>query len=112
MLLTIPLFIGTTEIVLIAALILLLFGGKKFPEMMKGLGQGMQAFKKGMNAKQCAGIIHTDFEKGFIRAEVMSYEDLIECGSELKVKEAGKARLEGKDYLMQDGDICHFRFNV
>ena len=69
-------------------------------------------FKKGMNAKQCAGIIHTDFEKGFIRAEVMSYEDLIECGSELKVKEAGKARLEGKDYLMQDGDICHFRFNV
>ena len=69
-------------------------------------------FKKGMNAKKCAGIIHTDFEKGFIRAEVMSYEDLIECGSELKVKEAGKARLEGKDYLMQDGDICHFRFNV
>ena len=69
-------------------------------------------FKKGMNAKQCAGIIHTDFEKGFIRAEVMSYEDLIECGSELKVKEAGKARFEGKDYLMQDGDICHFRFNV
>ena len=69
-------------------------------------------FKKGMNAKQCAGIIHTDFEKGFIRAEVMSYTDLIECGSELKVKEAGKARLEGKDYLMQDGDICHFRFNV
>ena len=69
-------------------------------------------FHKGMNAKQCAGIIHTDFEKGFIRAEVISYEDLIECGSELKVKEAGKARLEGKDYLMQDGDICHFRFNV
>ena len=69
-------------------------------------------FKKGMNAKQCAGIIHTDFERGFIRAEVMSYADLIEYGSELKVKEAGKARLEGKDYLMQDGDICHFRFNV
>ena len=69
-------------------------------------------FKKGMNAKECAGIIHSDFEKGFIRAEVMSYEDLIKCGSELKVKEAGKARLEGKDYLMQDGDICHFRFNV
>ena len=69
-------------------------------------------FKKGMNAKQCAGIIHTDFEKGFIRAEVMSYEDLISCGSEIAVKEAGKARLEGKDYLMQDGDICHFRFNV
>ena len=69
-------------------------------------------FRKGMNAKECAGIIHTDFEKGFIRAEIMSYSDLIECGSELKVKEAGKARLEGKDYLMQDGDICYFRFNV
>ena len=69
-------------------------------------------FRKGMNAKECAGIIHTDFEKGFIRAEVMSYQDLIECGNELKVKEAGKARLEGKDYIMQDGDICHFRFNV
>ena len=69
-------------------------------------------FKKGMNAKQCAGIIHTDFEKGFIKAEVMSYQDLVDAGSEVKVKENGKARLEGKDYLMQDGDICLFRFNV
>ena len=69
-------------------------------------------FKKGMKAPSCAGIIHTDFEKGFIRAEVMSYDDLIECGSELKVKEKGKMRLEGKEYIMQDGDICHFRFNV
>ncbi len=69
-------------------------------------------FKNGMNAKECAGIIHSDFEKGFIRAEVMSYDDLIKYGSEIKVKEAGKFRLEGKDYLMQDGDICHFRFNV
>ena len=69
-------------------------------------------FKKGMNAKECAGIIHTDFEKGFIKAEIMSYEDLDKYGSELKVKEAGKTRLEGKDYLMQDGDICYFRFNV
>lgn len=69
-------------------------------------------FRKGMNAKECAGIIHTDFERGFIRAEVISYSDLIELGSELKVREAGKARVEGKDYLMQDGDICHFRFNV
>ena len=69
-------------------------------------------FRKGMKAPSCAGLIHTDFEKGFIRAEVMSYQDLIACGSELKVKEAGKMRLEGKDYLMQDGDICHFRFNV
>ena len=65
-----------------------------------------------MNAKECAGIIHTDFERGFIRAEVISYQDLIDCGSELKVKEAGRARLEGKEYIMQDGDICHFRFNV
>ena len=70
-----------------------------------------RTFKKGMNAKKCAGIIHTDFEKGFIKAEVMSYDDLIKYGSELKVKEAGRARLEGKDYIMQDGDICYFRFN-
>ena len=69
-------------------------------------------FKKGMKAPSCAGIIHTDFEKGFIRAEVMSYDDLILYGNELKVKENGKMRLEGKEYIMQDGDICHFRFNV
>ena len=69
-------------------------------------------FKDGMKAPECAGIIHTDFERGFIKAEIMSYDDLIECGSELKVKEAGKMRLEGKEYLMQDGDICYFRFNV
>lgn len=69
-------------------------------------------YKQGMNAKQCAGIIHTDFEKGFIKAEVISYDDMINYGSELKVREAGRARLEGKDYLMKDGDICHFRFNV
>ncbi|MGN1000798.1 MAG: redox-regulated ATPase YchF [Bacilli bacterium] len=69
-------------------------------------------FRKGMNAKECAGIIHSDFEKGFIKAEVISYEDLIKYGSELKVRENGRARLEGKDYIMQDGDICHFRFNV
>ena len=69
-------------------------------------------FKKGMKAPSCAGIIHTDFEKGFIRAEVMSYEDLEKYGTEKAVKEAGKMRLEGKEYLMQDGDICYFRFNV
>ena len=69
-------------------------------------------FKDGMKAPECAGIIHTDFERGFIKAEVMSYDDLITYGSELKVKEAGRSRLEGKEYLMQDGDICHFRFNV
>lgn len=69
-------------------------------------------FKVGMKAPECAGIIHSDFEKGFIRAEVMSYDDLETYGTELKVKEAGKLRIEGKEYLMKDGDICHFRFNV
>ncbi len=69
-------------------------------------------FEDGMKAPECAGIIHTDFQRGFIKAEIMSYEDLIEYGSELKVKASGKMRLEGKEYLMQDGDICYFRFNV
>lgn len=69
-------------------------------------------FKKGMKAPSCAGLIHSDFERGFIRAEVMSYDDLVLCGSEALVKENGKMRLEGKEYVMQDGDICHFRFNV
>ena len=68
-------------------------------------------FKDGMKAPECAGIIHTDFEKGFIKAEVMSYDDLVNLGSEKAVKEAGKMRLEGKEYLVQDGDICYFRFN-
>ncbi len=69
-------------------------------------------FKKGMKAPECAGIIHTDFQKGFIKAEVMSYQDLANLKSEKAVKEAGKLRLEGKEYQMQDGDICYFRFNV
>ena len=69
-------------------------------------------FKKGMKAPQCAGIIHSDFERGFIRCETMSFEDLNTYGTELKVKEAGRMRLEGKEYIMKDGDICHFRFNV
>lgn len=69
-------------------------------------------FKKGMKAPLCAGIIHSDFERGFIRAEVMSYSDLVNAGSEVKVRELGKVRIEGKEYIMQDGDICHFRFNV
>lgn len=69
-------------------------------------------FKKGMNAKACAGLIHSDIERGFIKAEVMSFDDLYTYKNELKVKEAGKLRLEGKDYLMQDGDIVYFRFNV
>ena len=68
-------------------------------------------FKAGTKAPKCAGIIHTDFEKGFIKAEVMSYTDLKKYGSEKDVKEAGRMRLEGKDYIMQDGDICYFRFN-
>ena len=69
-------------------------------------------FKKGMKAPECAGIIHTDFEKGFIKAEVMSFSDLEKYKSEKGVKESGKLRLEGKDYLLQDGDICLFRFNI
>ncbi len=69
-------------------------------------------FKAGSKAPQAAGVIHTDFEKGFIRAEVYSCEDLFKYGSEAKVKEAGKLRLEGKEYVVQDGDIMHFRFNV
>lgn len=68
-------------------------------------------FKKGMKAPECAGIIHTDFEKGFIKAEIFNYYDLEKYGDEKLVKEAGKVRLEGKEYLMQDGDICYFRFN-
>lgn len=69
-------------------------------------------FKKGTKAPQAAGIIHSDFERGFIRAEVMSFADLDELGSAQAVKEAGKLRLEGKEYVMQDGDIVEFRFNV
>lgn len=69
-------------------------------------------FKDGMKAPECAGIIHSDFQKGFIKAEVMSFDDFKQYGSETKVKEAGRMRLEGKEYLMQDGDICYFRFNV
>ncbi|ANB57057.1 50S ribosome-binding GTPase family protein [Anoxybacillus sp. B7M1] len=69
-------------------------------------------FRKGMKAPQCAGIIHSDFERGFIRAETVSYDDLLACGSMAAAREAGKVRLEGKDYEVQDGDIMHFRFNV
>ena len=69
-------------------------------------------FKTGMSAPQCAGVIHTDFEKGFIKAEVYKYEDIMEYKTEAKLKEAGKLRLEGKDYHPSDGDIMFFRFNV
>ncbi len=69
-------------------------------------------FRKGWKAPQCAGVIHTDFEKGFIRAEVIKYDDYISYGSEAAVKEAGKMSVEGKEYVVQDGDIMHFRFNV
>ncbi len=68
--------------------------------------------KKGTKAPQAAGVIHSDFEKGFIRAEVISYEDFIKYKGEQGAKEAGKMRLEGKDYVVQDGDVMHFRFNV
>ena len=69
-------------------------------------------YRKGWKAPQCAGVIHTDFEKGFIRAEVIKYDDYIRYGSEAAVKEAGKMGIEGKDYVVQDSDIMHFRFNV
>ncbi len=69
-------------------------------------------FRKGMKAPQCAGVIHSDFERGFIRAETVAYDDLVEAGSMQAAKEAGKVRLEGKEYVVQDGDIMLFRFNV
>ncbi len=68
--------------------------------------------RDGAKAPEAAGVIHTDFEKGFIKAEVMSYADFIKCGSEAKCKEKGLLRIEGKDYMVKDGDIMHFRFNV
>jgi len=66
----------------------------------------------GSSAPQAAGVIHTDFEKGFIRAEVIAYNDYVEYGTEAKVKEAGKMRVEGKNYIVSDGDVMHFLFNV
>lgn len=68
--------------------------------------------KKGATAPEAAGVIHTDFQKGFIRAEVISYEDFISLKGEQKAKEAGKMRLEGKEYIVKNGDVIHFRFNV
>jgi ribosome-binding ATPase YchF (GTP1/OBG family) len=68
--------------------------------------------RAGATAPQAAGVIHTDFERGFIRAEVASYDDFVACRGELGAKEAGKLRLEGKDYTVRDGDVIHFRFNV
>ncbi|WP_099158985.1 redox-regulated ATPase YchF [Virgibacillus ndiopensis] len=69
-------------------------------------------FHKGIKAPQAAGIIHTDFERGFIRAETVSYEDLVNAGTMGKARENGKVRLEGKEYIVKDGDVIHFRFNV
>ena len=69
-------------------------------------------YKRGWKAPQCAGVIHTDFEKGFIRAQVIKYEDFIKYGSEAAVREAGLLHVEGKEYVVQDGDIMHFLFNV
>ena len=67
--------------------------------------------RRGTKAPQAAGVIHTDFEKGFIRAEVINWKDLVDAGGEARAKEKGLIRLEGKEYIMQDGDVCHFRFN-
>ena len=69
-------------------------------------------YKKGMTAKECAGLIHSDIQKGFIKAEIYNYKDLMEYPDENILKEKGKIRIEGKDYIMQDGDICFFKFNV
>jgi ribosome-binding ATPase YchF (GTP1/OBG family) len=68
--------------------------------------------RRGLTAPKAAGVIHTDFERGFIRAEVIWWEDLVALGSEAKCRDAGKVRVEGKDYVVQDGDVMHFRFNV
>ena len=68
--------------------------------------------KKGSKAPEAAGKIHSDFEKGFIKAEVVKFQDLMDCGSYLAAREKGKVRIEGKDYVVQDGDIMLFRFNV
>jgi ribosome-binding ATPase YchF (GTP1/OBG family) len=68
--------------------------------------------RKGATAPEAAGVIHTDFERGFIRAETTAYDAFIECGGESGAREAGKLRLEGKEYLVHDGDVMHFRFNV
>jgi ribosome-binding ATPase YchF (GTP1/OBG family) len=69
-------------------------------------------FEEGFKAPQCAGVIHTDFEKGFIKAEVIAYDDYIAFQGEKGAKEQGRLRLEGKEYVMADGDVVHFRFNV
>ena len=85
--------------------------------LMSFLTAGVQevrawTIKQGTKAPQAAGKIHSDIERGFIRAEIVSYDDLVECGSEAKAKEKGLFRLEGKEYIMQDGDVVNFRFNV
>lgn len=68
--------------------------------------------KKGATAPEAAGVIHTDFQKGFIKAEIVSFDDLVACGSIPEARAKGKARIEGKEYVMQDGDVVEFRFNV
>ena len=67
---------------------------------------------RGTKAPQAAGVIHSDFEKGFIRAEVIAYDDFVRCGGEQGAKEKGLLRVEGKEYIVKDGDVLHFRFNV
>ena len=69
-------------------------------------------YRKGWKAPQCAGVIHTDFERGFIRAQVIKYDDFVRLGSEVSVCDAGFLHIEGKEYVVQDGDIMHFLFNV
>jgi len=69
-------------------------------------------FRKGMKAPECAGVIHSDFQRGFIKAEVYRFQDMDELESEAAIREAGRMRMEGKEYVVQDGDVMHFRFNV
>ena len=87
--------------------------GKQGPRGPQGVEgpQGNQG-PQGSTGPQAAGVIHTDFERGFIRAEVIKYEDFIKLGGEQQAKESGKLKSEGKDYMVEDGDIIHFRFNV
>ena len=79
---------------------------------IKGTEVRAWTVRVGTQAPHAAGVIHTDFERGFIRAEVAAYEDFTQCNGEQGAREAGKLRLEGKDYVMHDGDVVHFRFNV
>ena len=95
----------------------MIFAGYKLLDLITYFTAGVKEVRawtvlKNATAPQAAGVIHTDFERGFIRAETISYDDFLKYEGEHGAKEAGKLRLEGKDYIVQDGDVLHFRFNV